>query len=275
MVEADGRDIREASNSKVSGQEGGYVLGRDLKGAWGPSHINVWRMYLSSFLLRRTLNRRHNSFILNLGHSLQYLEFLDHQLDKVGPDKTIYAMTTMTFSIYTISVLEKVLYYIILAEAVPQTEIWEKIEGELKPPRNAQNSFDWEREAQEKGKRRIYRLGKGERRPWTPPFATMIDVAIDNKLLNVDRKTRSLLGGLRELRNRIHPLNIKAPLSIDSDKFDRDVWLRSKRALRAVLFSMQSDELPAKMREGVTPDGILDELLQKSEQSLSKSKGVN
>ena len=243
-------------------QVGWCMKGQDRQDSWRPSLIDRWVGYLELSILKPVLGSRYRSFTLDLGYCLQYLEFLNHQLLEREPEhEEVRAQSIKTFTIFTVSVAERVFYYIILNQAVSQTKDWPKMRKILKSP----NPFDSHRESEKARERGVQEDG---RRPKDVRFGEMRLIVRKWKLLKVEPETYQLLQDLGTLRNRIHAYNDESQAKTDLEKFSDEEWNKSKRVLSSVLSAMQFDKAKIEIRDGdVAPDGFLLELLQKLDDS--------
>lgn len=199
---------------------------------WSPSPINKWRGLLAAGITKDRLGEQHYSFISNLGYSLQYLEYLDHQLRSTQLHATIKSQTTKTFVIVSMAVVESILFYVLHSNSELPSNEWETIKRELTSPEFIDG---------EKKKRILTTLQEKLEvpQPREMTLDPMIKRVEKKKLLGIDTKIYKTLNYLRKLRNKIHIHGVASRFDTDWNAFSENEFQQSKDVLLAVLGSEQ------------------------------------
>ena len=75
---------------------------------WYPTSVDTY----SQELKRGTLGNMSSSFRSNIAYSLQYLEFLERQLDELRLSSVIYSLVIKNYIITSASIIEVIFYHI-------------------------------------------------------------------------------------------------------------------------------------------------------------------
>ena len=199
---------------------------------WSPSPINRWRGLLVTGITKDRLGEQHYSFVSNLGYSLQYLEYLEHQIRETPLHATIKSQTTKTFVVVSMAVVESVLFYVLHSKSELPSNEWETIKRELTSPEFIDG---------DKKKRILTTLQEklDNPQPRELTLDPMIKRVEKKKLLGIDGKIYKNLNYLRKLRNKVHIHGVESRFDTDWNAFGDNEFQQSKNVLLAVLTSEQ------------------------------------
>jgi hypothetical protein len=200
------------------------------EGFWCPSGIDALHAFL-----RRGISKDEPSlefghaYVRNLGYNLQYLEYLNHTLEETRLHQTVITMTSKSFVITGVSIIESILWFVLKKAREQRTEEWEIVQN-LKT-----STFD------EQGvKYRITNTLLRRRIALVDiemPLDAMIKRVESKKLLGLDTQVYKDLAYLRKLRNRVHIHAVQHEKDTDWWSFSSKEVKLMKRVLESVLRS--------------------------------------
>lgn len=79
---------------------------------WSPSLIDRWRGFLGRGVPKDGTLRHRYAFISNIGYNLQYLQFLDYQIEEIPLHATVYTQTLKSFVITGMGIVEAICWYL-------------------------------------------------------------------------------------------------------------------------------------------------------------------
>lgn len=94
------------------------------EGFWCPTLIEDWRNFLRRGILDDGLLKHHKAFISNIGYSLQYLQFLNFQLEETALHSTVKSQTIKSFIVTGMGVVESLTWYFLASNNFLKKESW-------------------------------------------------------------------------------------------------------------------------------------------------------
>jgi hypothetical protein len=178
-----------------------------------------------------TVLTHHHAYIRNLAYSLQYLEYLANWLRRRGRAGNIHGSVLThlqkTFIIFSMSVIESVLWYVIRRSGHQKTLGWKQIQELTSNPKLLGGDQIRSRVLLEK---MIDPPGEVEM-----TLDQMSKKAESKRLLGVDTAVYAQLHHLRGLRNRVHIHSAQHDKDTDWWAISPDEVDKMKRTLHAVL----------------------------------------
>lgn len=192
-----------------------------------PKLISEHEIFLRNSIEDDGILVHRHGFIKNLGYNLQYLEYLYYTSCSGRLHSTVNSLTTKTFVITGISIIEAILWYVLKKNDLHTKIHWEKIK-EFKCNEYSDH---------QKKRRQIVII---EEKYDTPKEAEMtLDVMRKKveakKLLGVKEQVYKDINHLRKLRNKIHIHVLQNDKDTDWFKFNsKDISL-VKKTLYSIL----------------------------------------
>ena len=193
---------------------------------WYPTSVDTY----SQELKRGTLGNMSSSFRSNIAYSLQYLEFLERQLDELRLSSVIYSLVIKNYIITSASIIEVIFYHIAKENNKLKKRFWKQ--GKLQDVRSMVS-----KEGQRLKVSQMIQTKLDVPVIDTPSFETLISIVRDNKLLNdVDVQAwNKYFKLLRELRNKVHLTCAIKGFETDYWSFSSVDYLRAKYMLFRIL----------------------------------------
>lgn len=190
---------------------------------WSPSSVSSY----SDLIKRGILEDMNDALCRNICYSLQYLEYIDFQLNELKLHNIVEKLLCKTFIITSISIIEAIFYYILKNNNEHKT-VKEKL---LLTTRSNKKKFDGEDVIVETN---LFKCIEPEECEMS--FDTMIKKMEKGKYLNLKHKFFPYLKKFKDLRNRVH-IHITDNKKDETDffKFGRCDYLFIKHMLLSLL----------------------------------------
>ena len=166
----------------------------------------------------------------NFAYNMQYVEYLEAQLEEFKLSSVLYKMTYKAYVISVTSVIELIFYVLIRKNNLLNMCEWEEeiqlISNEKKQQENSYKAI-------------THLLKKVDKYEEVMIFDTLIKKVRDNKLLSVSKDTFKLIEELRKLRNIIHIQNGMNTTDHDYNNFSLDDVNVARKVLFEILTSKE------------------------------------
>lgn len=198
-----------------------------------PVPIGTWRSFLETYMKD---DKDHN-LRSNLGYSLQYLDFLNNQIENRHEyHYTVQTLNNKTFVVTGMGVVEGILFFIVRGFKKTQSlNNWEKIETKSKTIKVGGV------------KEQIITIRKRQTTNWkikNIKLVGLIDIVVNNKLIPFkNEEMYKNLTKLRESRNSVHIHDVQGGWDTDWKKFDIDKVNMTKKVLLSLFESGLFDTL--------------------------------
>lgn len=197
---------------------------------WCPNTlIDTWRRFLGRGIRKDSTLKHRHAFISNIGYSLQYLEFLDHQLSSVRLHSTIEKHMNKSFVVTGMSIVEAIMWYVLKKHGLQRVEKWEAV---VDPSTNTFSLSDEQHRIRNVLERKLEEPKEVE-----ASLMWMIRKVESKKLIGVDEQVYKDLNYLRGLRNKVHIHVVQHDTDTDWNAFSANELRVMKKALHGVLTS--------------------------------------
>lgn len=190
---------------------------------WHPRPVDDFKNVVKQGLLENV----NKSILSNIAYNLQYLQYLQLQMDELKLHSIVECLLYKTYIITSMSIIEAIFNQVLkCTDEIPQTDGWECIK-QVK-------STEFE-ESQ-----KFYRLEtsiflKSEPKDKQIDFNTMINRIKDKKLLSLDSSRFPDIKKLQKLRNRVHLQIVEGSSDTDYYKFNLSDVKLAKKTLYSIL----------------------------------------
>jgi len=215
-------------------------------GFFSPASVDIVHAFVRRGIPREDEVLDHSyAYVRNIAYNLQYLEFLNHTLEKLELHVTVRTLSQKTFVITGMSLVEAMLWYVLKKAGQQRREYWEEVQ-DFRNPTFKQDGIEYQ--LTNKISRKLPKAVDAEM-----SLDAMIKRVESKKLLGLDLQVYKDLNYLRKLRNRVH---IHA---VQHDK-DTDWWNfnnKEVKLMKGVLFSVLSSQLFSPLPEHSSLIGYL------------------
>lgn len=181
---------------------------------WLPTSIQWLDSYLDNFFKTGHQIKYLFQIRKNIAYNTQYLQFQSQLLKEFETTQVILTQTWKMYIIVGTSIIECILYYLIISKGKQKTTEWEEINKS-----NSQTTIDSNHVSRVEN---IILKKISNREPIEMSFDTMIKIVKENKLLGSDHDIYKKLNYLRKLRNKVHLQIIEDDYGTDWHKFQHD-----------------------------------------------------
>ena len=193
------------------------------KDRWHPSTVDNFKK-----LVRQGVLKDINPGILsNIAYSLQYLQYLQLQIDELKLHSIVECLLYKTYIITAMSIVEAIFNQVLkCTDKYPKTDGWECIR-QIKSTEYEENDNFYRLET-------IFYI-KSEPKEKLIDFNTTINRIKDKKLLDLESSKFPDIKKLQKLRNRVHLQMAEDSSDTDYYKFNSNDFKLAKKTLYSVL----------------------------------------
>ncbi|MDX9691126.1 MAG: hypothetical protein RBT45_01650 [Acholeplasmataceae bacterium] len=190
---------------------------------WYPQSISIYES-----AIRFDVNYSQRTLKKNFAYNMQYVEYLERQLEEFNISSVLKKMTFKSYVISVTSVIELIFYVLIRKNNLLNIHEWEEVMQLTSNEKKHKNEFY-------KAITHLYK--KVDKFEEVMIFDTLIKKVRDNKLLSVSKDTFKLIEELRKLRNKIHIQNGANTTDHDYNNFSEKDVIIARKVLFEILTS--------------------------------------
>ncbi|WP_394897925.1 hypothetical protein [Clostridium butyricum] len=206
---------------------------------WYPISIDTYRRYIKLDMGVEGSEQLRN----NIAYNLQYLEYIQKQLDELHLSNVIYIMLCKSYIIAGMGIIEGLFTNLLKSNTLWNTTKWES-KGLIK---SNESSFQGK-----KIKIETEIFEQIEEHEMRMDLDSILKKIENKKLLNIEHKNFPMLKKLRNLRNRVH-------IQQSNDRYDTDYYNFSsaeKEEMGEILYTILTNETFCSSPEQLEKSGV-------------------